>query len=174
MKYSTSIGLRPALAAGFVLLSFAFILAACAPYPASAQGSSGNTPPAGTALSPTPLSAAAGSGDVQLANNPKFGQILVASNGFTLYTFDFDLPELSRCTDSSCIKYWPPYLSSGQPKAAAGITGTLGLISRADGTLQVTYNDMPLYTFAVDKNPGDAAGDGINQFGGVWHAIVVR
>jgi len=41
----------------------------------------------------------------------------------------------------------------------------LGEITRADGTKQVTYNDMPLYYFAGDKAPGDTTGQGV---GGAW------
>jgi hypothetical protein len=37
--------------------------------------------------------------------------------------------------------------------------------------MQVTLNGLPLYTFAPDKNPGDATGDGLNDFGGIWHVV---
>lgn len=175
MKHSHPLTARPVLAAGIVLISFTLVLAACAPYGAAAQGSNGNTPAAPTSAvaSATPMASAAGNGDVQLANDPKFGQILVTASGLTLYTFEIDKPGVSNCQSSDCVKYWPPYLASGQPMAAAGITGKLSLITRPDGTQQVTYNDMPLYTFIADKKPGDITGDGINQFGGVWHVAVV-
>ena len=38
------------------------------------------------------------------------------------------------------------------------MTGKLGTITRDDGTLQVTYNGLPLYFFKNDKAPGDANG----------------
>jgi hypothetical protein len=44
--------------------------------------------------------------------------------------------------------------------AAAGIEGELGIIERADGLRQVTYNGMPLYFFAQDAAPGDTNGQG--------------
>jgi len=56
--------------------------------------------------------------------------------------------------------------SGAAPTAGAGITGTLGTITRSDnGALQVTYNNRPLYHFASDTGPGDTSGQGV---GGVW------
>ena len=54
---------------------------------------------------------------------------------------------------------------TGAPPKPAGANGTLATITRDDGTMQVTYNGMPLYGFAADKAPGDTKGDGV---GGVW------
>ena len=45
------------------------------------------------------------------------------------------------------------------------MTGKLATIKRADGTMQVTYNDAPLYYFAADKAAGDTTGQGV---GGNW------
>jgi len=41
----------------------------------------------------------------------------------------------------------------------------------ANGGLQVTDNGAPLHRFAGDPAPGEANGDGINSFGGVWHVV---
>jgi predicted lipoprotein with Yx(FWY)xxD motif len=38
------------------------------------------------------------------------------------------------------------------------VTGKLATITRDDGSLQVTYNGLPLYFFKNDKAPGDANG----------------
>jgi predicted lipoprotein with Yx(FWY)xxD motif len=38
-------------------------------------------------------------------------------------------------------------------------------MTRDDGSLQVTYNGYPLYTYTGDINPGDANGDGL---AGIW------
>ena len=43
--------------------------------------------------------------------------------------------------------------------------GAFELIKRSDGSMQVTYNNLPLYYFSGDKAPGDANGQGV---GGVW------
>jgi predicted lipoprotein with Yx(FWY)xxD motif len=43
--------------------------------------------------------------------------------------------------------------------AGTGVSGTLATITRADdGSLQVTYNGLPLYFFSGDKAAGDATG----------------
>ena len=47
----------------------------------------------------------------------------------------------------------------------------LGVSTRSDGTRQVTYNGHPLYLFAGDHKAGDTNGQGINTFGGTWHAL---
>jgi len=45
--------------------------------------------------------------------------------------------------------------------AGPGVPGRLAAITRPDGRAQVTYNGMPLYTFANDHKPGDTNGQGI-------------
>jgi predicted lipoprotein with Yx(FWY)xxD motif len=174
MKPAHPLFAKPAFTAGVALLSFTLLLAACAPSGASAQGLYGNpAAPTGTASSAAPTAPATGSGSVQVAQNAKFGQILVTSSGLTLYTFDLDQVAVSRCESTSCVAYWPPYIASAQPTGGAQIAARLGLIVRPDGRMQVTYNEMPLYTFIADKQPGDVNGDGVNQFGALWHVVVV-
>ena len=154
---------RPPWKVGTVLIMFSLLLAACAP---SGAGQ-------GAAATPTALVPVTGGADIQLAQNPKLGPILVTSGGMTLYTFALDQVGVSRCESQSCLAFWPPYVAGAQPTAPAGIVGKLGLLTRSDGRMQITYNEMPLYTFIADKHPGDVQGDGVNQFGGVWHVVVV-
>ena len=47
----------------------------------------------------------------------------------------------------------------------------LGVSTRSDGKQQVTYNGHPLYRFAGDQKAGDTNGQGVNAFGGIWHAL---
>jgi len=102
---------------------------------------------------------------VQAANNAALGEtILVNAQGATLYRYDRDSAGTSNCT-GSCATVWPPLATAvGTLTAGSGVTGTLATISRADGSKQVTYNGMPLYTFEQDAKPGDATGDGVNSF----------
>ena len=87
------------------------------------------------------------------------GTYLVAANGMTLYTFKRDTLGASNCVDQ-CATNWPPYTveSADGLTAAEGIPGEVGTIERADGTLQVTYNDMPLYFWMQDTEIGDTLG----------------
>ena len=102
------------------------------------------------------------------------GTILVAaSNNHTVYTFDSDTPGVSKCT-GGCATTWPPLTipAGTTPTGGPGVTGQLGTITRGDGSLQVTYKGMPLYTFAQDQAPGDAKGQGIKDVG-TWTTVTV-
>jgi predicted lipoprotein with Yx(FWY)xxD motif len=94
---------------------------------------------------------------------------VVDATGHTLYTYDPDTPGsgTSAC-DGACAAAWPPEEVSGQPSAAAGVTGTLGVITRSDGSHQLTLDGRPLYRYAGDAGPGTTTGDGI---GGIWHVV---
>jgi predicted lipoprotein with Yx(FWY)xxD motif len=57
---------------------------------------------------------------------------------------------------------------TGTPTAPDGVTGKLGTTTRTDGSLQVTYNDQPLYFFVGDTKAGDTTGQGV---GNVWYVV---
>jgi predicted lipoprotein with Yx(FWY)xxD motif len=101
----------------------------------------------------------------------KLGQTLVDGQGRTLYLFEADKAGKSEC-NGACTGAWPPYVSSGTPHAGTGVTGALlGTSVRGDGATQVTYHGHPLYYYAGDNRPGDAAGQGLNQFGAQWYVL---
>jgi predicted lipoprotein with Yx(FWY)xxD motif len=107
-------------------------------------------------------SAATGGATVEAKPVGTIGTVLVAgSNGMTVYNFTMDTKDsgTSACT-GGCSSTWPALTvaAGATPTGGAGVTGTLGTITRDDGTLQVTYNGLPLYFFKNDKAPGDAAG----------------
>jgi len=116
------------------------------------------------------ITAGTTSGDtVNVANNPKLGQILVNSAGMTLYLFTKDAPGVSTCT-GTCAKLWPPLAppAAGTPTAGPGVTAKLSVITRSDGTKQVAINGQPLYTYSADTKAGDTAGEGYGNF---WFAV---
>ena len=93
--------------------------------------------------------------------------VLTNSKGLTLYSFAPDTSTTSKC-NTTCAQSWPPVQG---PATAAGVTGTFGTITRSDGSTQATFDGHPLYTFVGDTAPGQAKGNGLNAFGGLWHEI---
>jgi predicted lipoprotein with Yx(FWY)xxD motif len=98
--------------------------------------------------------------------------VLTSAQGFTLYWFAPDTPAKSACY-GTCAGYWPPVTVTGTPSAGPGVTGRLGTIKRSDGSIQVTYNGHPLYTYVGDTAPGQAFGNNLNLNGGLWHEVTV-
>jgi predicted lipoprotein with Yx(FWY)xxD motif len=96
--------------------------------------------------------------------------LLTDAKGLTLYWFAPDTSTKSACY-GSCAAYWPPV--TGTPSAGAGVTGTLGVITRTDGTKQATYDGHPLYTYVGDSAPGTASGNNLNLNGGLWHEVPI-
>ena len=129
-----------------------------------------------TSSGPAPNTAAAAgassssSGSALMVRTIGSAQVLTNSAGFTLYSFGPDTSTTSNCT-GSCATFWPPV--KGPATAGSGVTGTLGVITRSDGTMQATYDGHPLYTYAADTAPGDNKGNGLNASGGVWHEVTV-
>ena len=121
----------------------------------------------GSTAGTTPTPAATGT-TISVATNAKLGQILVDASGKTIYLFVADTGTSSTCY-TSCAAIWPPVLTTGAPQAGAGAQASLlGTTARTDGTTEVTYAGHPLYYFIQDKAAGDAKGQGINGFGGLW------
>lgn len=121
----------------------------------------------GSTAGTTPTPAATGA-TIAAASNTKLGQILVDGTGKTVYLFVADKGTTSACY-TSCATIWPPVLTTGAPQAGTGAQASLlGTTARTDGTTEVTYAGHPLYYFIQDKAAGDAKGQAINGFGGLW------
>jgi predicted lipoprotein with Yx(FWY)xxD motif len=127
----------------------------------------------GSAQSATRASATHASTTVSLRST-KLGMVMVNSKGRTLYLFAKDKNDKSACS-GSCAKFWPPLVSTGMPTGSKGVnTSLLGTTKRTDGSLQVTYNRHPLYTFALDKAAGQTTGEGNVAFGAKWYAVSAK
>jgi predicted lipoprotein with Yx(FWY)xxD motif len=95
------------------------------------------------------------------------GTHLVGPDGMTLYYFTRDVVSgRSRC-GGQCAAAWPPLpVETGQDLVAGeGVTGTLGVVPRSDGTDMATYRGRPLYHFGGDAAAGETNGQGV---GGTW------
>lgn len=95
-----------------------------------------------------------------MAGTPR---VVTDDHGVTLYRFDKDKRGSgeSACY-GTCASHWPPV------PAARADGARFGSLTRADGTLQLTYDGWPLYYYAGDSGAGDMKGDAI---GGVWHVV---
>jgi predicted lipoprotein with Yx(FWY)xxD motif len=160
-------------------LPLILVLAACSsgatPSPTTAAASQ---PPAASqpAASEPAASATAGSTasgetaetyEVKAASGTVSGAtatFLTGEDGKTLYVFANDTAGdgKSACNDQ-CAVTWPPFTvdDKSQLKADSGVTGTLDVLTRTDGKLQVTYKGAPLYYFSADTAAGDTKGDGV-------------
>jgi predicted lipoprotein with Yx(FWY)xxD motif len=139
------------------------------------SGCGGTTPSTSASPSPSPLASPSPSpvttkAMIQVATIAKLGSVLVDVSGRTVYLFKADTGKDSTCY-GDCVRFWPPVLTAGAPLAGAGAKAALlGTTTRTDGSLQVTYAGHPLYRFDLDS-PGDAIGQGVNGFGGLWWVV---
>jgi predicted lipoprotein with Yx(FWY)xxD motif len=102
------------------------------------------------------------------------GSVLVDRTGKPLYSSDLEASGKIVCDTAACNAFWKPLtVSGGKPTASAG-AGRLGVITRPDGSSQVSVNGKPLYTFSEDS-PGKASGNGFtDDFGGhhfTWNVV---
>jgi predicted lipoprotein with Yx(FWY)xxD motif len=140
------------------LAAAALMIAAC--------GSSGST--GASASAATTSNAAAASGNVLKTRMIGGVTVLTNARGFTLYWFVPDTSTTSKC-NGSCATFWPPVKGPATP--GSGVTGKLATITRADGTVQATYDGHPLYTYKADTAPGQDKGNNLNASGGLWHNV---
>jgi predicted lipoprotein with Yx(FWY)xxD motif len=125
---------------------------------------------ASTAASAPPKTASGQAANVGISNTG-IGQVLVNSQGHTLYLFKADQGTTSACS-GECAGAWPPLLVTGKPTVGSGVTSSLlGTTTRPEGNKQVTYNGHPLYLFVKDQKAGEANGQDVSAFGAAWFAL---
>jgi predicted lipoprotein with Yx(FWY)xxD motif len=108
------------------------------------------------------------------ANGTLGKAVVISPADRTLYALGPETSKHLLCKSSECFKVWPPVTvksSKVKLKAASGVQGHLGILKRSNGTLQVTLRGEPLYRFSGDSGKGQAHGQGIESFGGKWHAV---
>ena len=120
------------------------------------------TPAAPAVMAPTPASFT-----LVVGTNATLGNYLTDQNGRALYILVKDTPTASNC-NGTCAALWPPLI--GTATAGSGVTASMiGVITRQDGSSQVTYNGHPLYYFSKDVNPQDVTGQGFGN--GNWWVL---
>jgi predicted lipoprotein with Yx(FWY)xxD motif len=151
----------------FALLALvgAVVIAGCGGGGSSSSSSETETNSGGGESATT---SSGGSGTIAGAEVSGLGQVLVDSEGMTVYEFTVDKGTTSECY-GGCEAAWPPVAASGKPTAGEGaMSSALGTTKRKDGTMQVTYEGHPLYTFTGDTASGEANG---NEDEGTWFVL---
>jgi predicted lipoprotein with Yx(FWY)xxD motif len=144
-----------------IALAASVLLSACGS--ASSSSSSGPTPAS------RPSSAPASAAVVKTAADSSLGaSILVNARGMTLYRLSGEMSGKFICTSAACLQTWHPVVATGGKPS--GSVGSLGVVKRPDGRMQVTYKGEPLYTFAADRSPGQTKGQGFKDVG-TWNAV---
>jgi predicted lipoprotein with Yx(FWY)xxD motif len=120
---------------------------------------------------PAASSSSSGAATVDVADNPELGDILVDSQGRTMYLFEKDESGKSNCS-GACAEEWPPVTTQGAPKAGSGVSASMiSTVKRDDGSTQVVFDGHPLYLYAGDAMPGDVNGNEVVEFGAEWYAL---
>ncbi|MCF6524211.1 hypothetical protein [Streptomyces sp. JJ36] len=173
-------GSRSAAAVATVTAALLAVLTGCGDGDEGGDGGASPSPTrtaeTGTAspgeTSPGPTGSPTEAATVQLRPVGELGRILTDEEGRTLYLFAKDTSAESTCYDA-CAEAWPPLTTDGQPQVTGeGVRkDLLGTTERRGGTQQVTYGGHPLYYFVSDDEPGDATGQGFNQFGAEWWVV---
>jgi predicted lipoprotein with Yx(FWY)xxD motif len=151
-----------------ILVSSGFFIAACSSDSNTATSSTSSTSSSSTGASSSSASGgAAANATVKVATDAKFGEILVDSEGRTVYIFDKDMGTTSACTAGACAQTWPAVVVAGTPQGGTGVTASMLGTAQGQAPGQVTYNGHLLYRFAGDTKAGDVNGAAIPS----WHAI---
>jgi predicted lipoprotein with Yx(FWY)xxD motif len=123
----------------------------------------------GTALIPSASAATAPLAPVKVMRivvDKKREAVLTTLTGRTLYYFSKDTPTKSACV-GKCATLWPALVTKTNVKLfrdPAGVKGRFTTVKDAHGW-QVAYNGHLLYTFVLDKKPGQAHGQGFKK---IW------
>jgi predicted lipoprotein with Yx(FWY)xxD motif len=157
---------KTALALGLVAVLGALVIAGCGG--GGLSSSSAETSGGGESETVKASESGGSAGTIGTAEVAGLGTVLVDSEGMTVYDFTVDKGTKSECY-GGCEAAWPPVTTTGKPTAGEGaMSSALGTTKRKDGTLQVTYEGHPLYTYGDDQAPGEANGQ---ESEGTWFVL---
>jgi len=146
-------------------LAVSLVLSACGSSSSSNSTSGSSTSAAASGTSTTSSSGTT----VKAGTVSSLGTVLVDSEGMTLYHLSGEHAGKFICTSTACLAAWHP-LTVPAGTTPSGKVGSLGVVKRSNGVVQVTYKGEPLYTFAHDSAPGQATGEGLKDVG-TWTVI---
>jgi predicted lipoprotein with Yx(FWY)xxD motif len=104
---------------------------------------------------------------VMIVQRSAVGYVLAEANHEVVYTYSKDTKGGKPTCVSTCAETWIPATGTPQASPANVFSGQFGLVKRADGVKQITYNGLPLYLLKGAR-PLTVTGNGQ---GGVWHVV---
>ena len=153
----------------FAGVATALLVAGCASGGGSTASSSPGT---GASAAGASTSGAASSGSTEITTASASGStFLTDGSGRAVYLWAKDTGDASQCS-GACASAWPPVTATGSVTAGgSAVASDLSTITRSDGTKQVTYDGHPLYYYVGDSGPGQATGQGSDNFGAKWWLV---
>jgi predicted lipoprotein with Yx(FWY)xxD motif len=104
---------------------------------------------------------------VMIVQKSAIGYVLAEANHQVVYTYSKDKKGGKPTCTGTCAATWLPATGTPQAGPADVFSGQFGLVTRASGVKQITYNGLPLYLLK-DAEPLATTGNGQ---GGVWHVV---
>jgi predicted lipoprotein with Yx(FWY)xxD motif len=104
---------------------------------------------------------------VMIVQKSSIGYVLAEANHQVVYTYSKDKKGGKPTCTGACALTWLPATGTPEAGPADVFSGQFGLVTRANGVKQITYNGLPLYLL---KGAAGLATTGNGQ-GGVWHVV---
>ena len=104
---------------------------------------------------------------VMIVQKTAIGYVLAEANHQVVYTYSKDKKGGKPTCTGACATTWLPATGTPEAGPADVFSGQFGLVTRANGVKQITYNGLPLYLLK-DAEPLSVSGNGQ---GGVWHVV---
>ncbi len=104
---------------------------------------------------------------VMIVQKSAVGYVLAEANHQVVYTYSKDKKGGKPTCTGTCAETWLPATGTPQAGPADVFPGQFALVTRADGSKQITYKGLPLYLL---KGARPLAVTGNGQ-GGVWHVV---
>ena len=104
---------------------------------------------------------------VMIVQKSAIGYVLAEANHQVVYTYSKDKKGGTPTCTGTCAATWIPATGTPQAGPADVFPGQFGLVTRSDGSKQITYNGYPLYLLK-GAQPLTTTGNGMD---GVWHVV---